>query len=119
MHSVAFKNILLFLPLRGASEAMARDRKNSWDSCLCHGPMEAFAAAFPEEVQSSVVVPFDMFHASICPKYIASKNCNIRTNCLYMHPDFINNHRVVPSDLPQVVPRCLRLPTKLLEPAWV
>ena len=34
----------LVLPLRGAFEAMAQDRNNSWDSCLCHGSIEAFDA---------------------------------------------------------------------------
>eukprot|EP00439_Symbiodinium_sp_Y106_P036190 s3825_g4.t1 len=80
------------------------DRSDSWDVFLCHGSCETFDAAiprsmlavYPEVVANSTVIAYKEFGSSICPRYHQGKNCNNRTNCLHFHPDFINDHWMVP-----------------------
>ena len=80
------------------------DRSDSWDAFLCHGSCETFDAAiprsmlavYPEVVANSTVIAYKEFGSSICPRYHQGKNCNNRTNCLHFHPDFINDHWMVP-----------------------
>ena len=83
--------------------AMA-DRYDSWDAFLCHGSFETFdgiiprsmLAVYPEEVVNDKIIPYREFGLTVCHRYHEGRNCNNRTNCSHFHPDFINDHWVVP-----------------------
>ena len=51
-------------------------------------------AVFPEVVARSS--PTKTSGSTVCPRYHQGKKCNNRTNCPHFHPDFINDHGVVP-----------------------
>eukprot|EP00439_Symbiodinium_sp_Y106_P062274 s5495_g9.t1 len=73
-------------------------------------------AVYPEEVANDKIIPYKDFGSTVCPRYHEGKNCNNRTNCPHFHPDFINDHWVVPDFIcQQVVPGHLRVPELLLE----
>ena len=82
---------------------MARARESSRFSFLCEGTMESLSAPvptsmleiYPEKVQSEAVVPLRGIRRSVCPRLFESKNCNT-SNCSYLHPNFLNEQRVVP-----------------------
>ena len=50
---------------------------------------------YPDKVLSEAVVPLRGIKRSVCPRLFESKNCNT-SNCSYLHPDFLNEHWVVP-----------------------
>ena len=82
---------------------MARARESLWFSFLCEGTMESNSAPvpklmleiYPDKVLSEAVVPLRGIKRSVCPRLFESKNCNT-SNCSYLHPDFLNEHWVVP-----------------------
>ena len=87
----------------GPDSAMA-ERSDSWDAFWCHGSFETFDAtiprsmlmAVPEKNANDTVIAYRDFASTICPRYQQGKNCHNRTNCPHFHPDFINEHWVVP-----------------------
>ncbi|CAE7535621.1 rbcL [Symbiodinium sp. KB8] len=87
------------------------------------GCSEAFGAdvppsmlrACPEEVSSIEVISLSETRARACPRCFEGKNCNSRTNCRHMHPDFMNGKRIVPGLISHMVPRRLPASSKLLE----
>ena len=66
------------------------DRSDSRDAFLCHGSFES------QDVANSKIIPYKDVGSTVCPRYHQGKNCNNRTNCPHFHPDFINDHWVVP-----------------------
>ncbi|CAE7786955.1 rbcL, partial [Symbiodinium necroappetens] len=46
--------------------------------------------ACPEKVSSIEVISVSEARARACPRCFEGKNCNSRTNCRHMHPDFMN-----------------------------
>ena len=103
-----------------------RPRTGRTRGTSCHGSIEVFDApvprtmleAFPEEVQSSVLVPYDRMPAAICPRYLSSKICNPARTALHAPRFYQRALGRSRSDLSQVVPRFLRLLAELLEPTW-
>ena len=70
------------------------------------GRLEAFSedasasssmlAQFPDEVTSTEVIYLRNSRMRVCPRFLESKNGNNRTNCRYLHPDFLNHRWIVP-----------------------